>query len=92
VKIVLASKKVGEKGMMLVMGFSIQRPLHPALLLLRRIILAEGTPRHRVEGQVDGSAIGGRLEGLDRAGIRRLADHKGHTMSSGVSHAEDLDG
>ena len=50
--------------MMGLMGFLLQWPLHPALLL-RWIILTEGTPRHRVEDQVDRSAIAGRLEGLD---------------------------
>ncbi len=76
--------------MMVVLGFLLQWPLHPALLL-GRFILAEGTPRPRVEGQEDRSAIAGRLEGSDWVEIRRLADHKGHTMGSGVLHAEDQD-
>ena len=77
--------------MMVVMGSLLQWPIHPAPLL-RRFILAEGTPRHRVEGQVDRSAIAGRLEGLNRVGILGLPDYKGHAVSSGVLHAEDPDG
>ncbi len=32
------------------------------------------------------------LEGLYWVGIRHLSDHKGHTVSSGVLHAEGRDG
>ena len=73
---------------MVVMGFLLQWSIHSALLL-RRIILTEGTLRHRVEGQVGRSAIAGRLEGLNRVGIRRLPDYKGYAVSSGVLHVED---
>jgi hypothetical protein len=76
---------------MVVMGLLLQWLLHP-VLLLRRSILPEGTLRHRVDGLAHRSAIAGRLEGLDRVGIRCLPDHKGYTVSSGVLYAEDRDG